>query len=163
MRNFRCAFWPVPRCPASLHPRCRRFTSSRPPGALRFGLTISRLFLPSFLPPFSCKPRVLNYLAALSCPTFQPGFAVLRPLPILNPSLDHDECLRSSTPSGRQSMVSVDLATVSSSVALNSRLWFLGTVLVFTIICLAMAGHFQSVLAASDLSESTHPMRPSCP
>ena len=29
----------------------------------------------------------------------------------------------------------------------------LGTVILFTVICLAMAGHFQSVLAASDLSE----------
>lgn len=28
-----------------------------------------------------------------------------------------------------------------------------GTVLLFTVICLSMAGHFQSVLAASDLSE----------
>lgn len=28
-----------------------------------------------------------------------------------------------------------------------------GTVILFTVICLAMAGHFQSVLAASDLSE----------
>jgi len=29
----------------------------------------------------------------------------------------------------------------------------LGTVILFTVICLAMAGHFQSVLAASDLSQ----------
>jgi len=29
---------------------------------------------------------------------------------------------------------------------------FVGSVLLFTGICLAMAGHFQSVLAASDLS-----------
>jgi hypothetical protein len=29
----------------------------------------------------------------------------------------------------------------------------LGTVILFTVICLAMAGHFQSVLVASDLSE----------
>jgi len=29
----------------------------------------------------------------------------------------------------------------------------LGTLILFTVICLAMAGHFQSVLAASDLSE----------
>lgn len=28
-----------------------------------------------------------------------------------------------------------------------------GTVVLFTVICLAMAGHFQSVLAASNLSE----------
>lgn len=32
---------------------------------------------------------------------------------------------------------------------------FTGTVFLFTLICLAMAGHFQHVLAASDLSEFT--------
>ena len=33
----------------------------------------------------------------------------------------------------------------------------IGTVILFTVICLAMAGHFQSVLAASDLSAYLHP------
>ncbi len=32
---------------------------------------------------------------------------------------------------------------------------FVGVVLLFTVICLAMAAHFQAVLAASDLSASS--------
>lgn len=37
----------------------------------------------------------------------------------------------------------------------NGCVFFVVTVLVFTVICLALAANFQHVLASSDLSEST--------
>ena len=59
------------------------------------------------------------------------------------------ECHHCSTPSGLQYMVCTSFVFM---ILLYSKTTA-GFVILFTVICLAMAGHFQSVLATSDLSE----------